>query len=212
MPLFQNSAVFCENKNMVNWASFFLIIASQGIFLSLLLFNKKSSNLAGIDFLGLFILTFSVILLFWRGYWMDLHLYYQHFNLLFNPLPLLLGPTLLLYLKGIRLRHLQAHILHFLPFILVSAYGLISMAISGIGYDHALNLDTLIIYPLHSISFILYSMLSLGFYRSIKKFQLGSNKTDLKPQKVLIAFFGLFSFFSTLNLELNANSINFDNG
>lgn len=92
-----------------NWTILFLLVAAQGLFLSVLLFSKKSSRLnylAGV--IVLFSLMLSYYVLFWTGY-------NRHISRIFGVslgFTLLLGPLLLLYLR----KDLKSKLRHFIPF------------------------------------------------------------------------------------------------
>jgi AraC-like DNA-binding protein len=85
------------------WTGVFLFIAIQGILLFFLLFFRKKGNTKANKNLGLFVLSFSFILVFYVLY--KSRFLYEfplvYFRKLWVPLILLLGPLLLFYVKDL---------------------------------------------------------------------------------------------------------------
>ncbi|WP_298898119.1 helix-turn-helix domain-containing protein [uncultured Psychroserpens sp.] len=85
------------------WTGTFLFIAIQGIILFFVLFFRKKGNTKANKNLGLFVLSFSIILLFYVGY-KSRYLYEYpliYFRKLWIPMMFALGPLLLFYVKDL---------------------------------------------------------------------------------------------------------------
>ncbi|WP_299273793.1 AraC family transcriptional regulator [uncultured Psychroserpens sp.] len=85
------------------WTGFFFFIALQGILLFLILFFRKKGNTKANRNLGLFVLSFSFILLFYVGYKSRFLYEYPliYFRKLWIPIMFALGPLLLFYVKDL---------------------------------------------------------------------------------------------------------------
>ena len=108
--------------NISPWNMIFLAFAAQGIFLGFLLATRKKQAKGNRHFLALFIIVFSIMLIFWVGFWNQYERTSPHFNFLYNPVPLLLGPALFFYVKGFHKKLTTYDLAHVLPFIAVLLY------------------------------------------------------------------------------------------
>lgn len=103
---------------MINyWAIFFLIVAGQGLFLSLLLLLRQAYSYR---FLAMLIFTFSLTLVHYVTFWAGLFSKYPHLIGLSSSLPWLFGPALYLYIKQSQFRQSKPFslTLYFAPFFL----------------------------------------------------------------------------------------------
>ena len=104
------------------WNFLFIVLASQGCYLALLIALRRKMVNGNRFLLSAFILIFSIILFFWVGFWNEFEFRYAHFNMLYNPFPFLLGPTLYLYFRSFFFALKKTDILHYLPAVLVILY------------------------------------------------------------------------------------------
>lgn len=98
----------------------------QAVFLSLLLFNKKRKS-TGDFVLGIWLLFIGVHLLFYYIHFNDLHLKYPHLLGIATFFPMLQGPFLYIYTLIIISKEGKfkySYLLHALPFLIVTIYGL----------------------------------------------------------------------------------------
>ncbi len=185
------------------WTVAFLLVASQGIFLGYLMVIGKNLPQPRSVFLGLFIFASALILLFWTGFWNDLHRLYPVFELLFNPLPFVLGPLLLFYIDSFRSPLPRRQWVHLFPFLLCSTDSWISHCFSDYLAFFHLDTDhkTLLIYGLQSVSFLFYSYLSFAKWKRIP-FQ-SKDRWNKRLSKFLLQFFTAFSLLALANFTLN---------
>lgn len=103
------------------WTSLFLLAAGQGIFLALLLFTQRRGSPRAGSWLGALILSFSVLLIFYVGYWTRYGWYVPQLNLVYPSLAFLLGPFLLFYLDQLTDQPIFYRLrwLHWLPALAV---------------------------------------------------------------------------------------------
>lgn len=101
-----------------NWTLLFLLAAAQGLFLSLVIFSRKSkvSNL-----LATVILLFSIMLGYYVTYWTGFYLLLPRFVGVLGGLTFVFTPILYFYLKSDK-THYHFNLLHFIPFLLFAAY------------------------------------------------------------------------------------------
>ena len=205
------------------WTIIFLMVAFQGFFLAFLIFLKKNENYLSKLFLGSFITVFSVILIFWVGFWNEFPFRYAHFNFLYNPLPLLIGPLLFLYIKTFYRKTLnRRELLHFAPFIALILYFLPFYILSTgekFFYLQEGRIDEILfsseiidltIEYISKISFVAYSIVSFLF---VRKEHQKSKPYVIKITLFLFALFSLLmiltsitSKFITLPLSVDASS------
>ncbi len=105
-------------ESLFFWTLIFSAAVIQGLLMAFLfLLSKKKSYLPN-QYLGGFVLTFSVMLAFFLCYWHMLQYKYMHINYSLVSLPYLLGPLFFGYIQALLLNK-KLNPLHFLPFISV---------------------------------------------------------------------------------------------
>ncbi len=192
---------------MAIWTLLFLFIAVQGFFLCfLVLINKGSKNISK-ALLGGFIFVFSVILLFWVGYWNDFQSRFAGFNFLYNPIPLLLGPLFFLYVESFVRRLNSKDFLHFIPFLVLAIYFLPFYVLP--------EADKIIILQEKNLKSVLYaidglwgiieilSVLSFSFYALIfhvkrKQYDFLREDTEYPDYRIIRYTIILFTVFSIM--------------
>ncbi len=181
------------------WTLIFLLIAAQGFFLSFLLASNKRMDRPGAYFLSLFILIFSIILSFWVGFWNDFHTRYSTFELVFFPLPFLLGPSLFYFVKSHFSSFRLIDLGHLFPFVITSLLISIMLVFGEIELIKDL---AIIIYSLHTASFIFYSLYIL--WRRKKSVLIASlDKWDQDQINIILIFFQGFTLLATANFVVN---------
>ncbi len=101
-----------------NWTFIFLLAVAQGLFLSIVIFSRKSkvSNL-----LATVILLFSIMLGYYVTYWTGYNLILPRFIGVLGGLTFVFTPILYFYLKSDK-NQFHFNILHFIPFLLFAIY------------------------------------------------------------------------------------------
>ena len=193
------------------WTFLFLAVAFQGFFLSFLIFINKREQSLSHPFLGIFTAIFSIILLFWVGYWNDFQFKYANFNFVYNPIPFLLGPSIYFYFKSIYKQSLSKKDgVHLIPFALVFLYFLPFYILdesqkSALFQNNNIqdvlwqwNILGYVMYPLHSLSYIIYAYL---IYRLTKSNQITTILSDQQAKWLwrMVLMFGLFACFALIN-------------
>lgn len=184
----------------------FLGIAAQGIFLSFLTFLQVKTHGIKKLYLGLFIATFSIILLFWIGFWNNYHLSEETFKFAFYPIPFLLGPFLFYYIKIGLTGISKVDLFHLGPFILATIISIFLWYHADNSGNYALNWGKVdfITYTLHTFSFLYYTLLLLRCFNKNKKTSEQILDTSaLNRLKAIILLFGLFSITALTNFVLN---------
>ena len=103
-----------KEASLNSWTIIFLIAASQGIFLSILLFLKRNKKT---DYLSYSILFFSLMLMYYVGYWTGYNRYILREVGVSMGFTFLVGPLLYFYLK----EDVKQKWKHFIPFGIYSA-------------------------------------------------------------------------------------------
>lgn len=185
------------------WTLLFLMIAGQGFLVSgLLFFHRKKKK--SLKILGLFTLVFSLILIFWVGFWNDFHLKSHAFELLFFPIPFLLGPLLFVYKRSSVSVIKRLDIVHFVPFFVALVHStFIYFQISEgsvLAWD-AENID-FGYYMLHSVSFLFYAFYNKDFPNRDKGLK-AKNNTKSKQILYTILLFKVFALIAICNFLIN---------
>ena len=76
----------------ISWTLIFLLIAGQGLLLTYIISTRPNLNKISSRSLSSTILVFSIMLLFWVGFWNDITNQNIVYDLLYYPIPFLLGP------------------------------------------------------------------------------------------------------------------------
>ena len=191
---------------VIPWTLLFIAIAAQGLYLALLIGSGKKRNNYSFNYLSWFIVCFSLILLFWVGYWNGMAYRFIGFDAAFFPIPFLLGPLLYLYVHDQIEGSTNSILIHFVPAIGVSlfAFGMYLFLKTDTAEPYIITLIQEVVYSLHSVSYIVYTFLT---YEVIKKERLlkqdEKNPIMLDRFKVIIFLFGVFAFLSLVNFILN---------
>ncbi len=164
------------------WTIFFLIAAVQGLFLSTMIFLRKSrvNNL-----LGFLLLSFSLCLIYYVGFW-------TNYNSLFSPILGILsgltytfGPLLFFYIKSSK-KEIYFNGYHFIPLLLFMAY-FFSWSLYP---DHLKPTFNRLQSIVQSLQLAIYTFLILRFTYQNKGLSNGALKLYLWRKKVSWAFFG----------------------
>lgn len=136
-----------------NWINEF--VCGVGIVMSLTWLFNKNWWFLGTQYLALYLLFFSIILLEQNLYWSTFFLEHPHFVLLSDPIALLLGPLLFFYVKR-DIATKRYLFLHFIPVLVVIAaytpiYGLptaekITFVMQTIWQGHDINAANFILF------------------------------------------------------------------
>jgi AraC-like DNA-binding protein len=165
-----------------NWTSIFLIAAVQGIFLSLLIFLKKSK---ANNLLAFLILSFSICLICYVGYWTG---YSKVIPWRFNAflgLTYTFGPLMYFYIKSSK-REVYFNFWHFIPFILFIIH---FQNWNNYPAEWAPYIRTYL--PVIQCShLIIYSWLIIDFVLKNKGYSNGELKLYGWRKKLTFAFFG----------------------
>lgn len=181
------------------WTVIFLIAASQGIFLAVLLVLKKSRSQYP---LAALILLFSLCLLYYVAFW-------TNYSTLISPIfsvclgfTYLYGPLAYFHLRSTT-NTLYFHPIHFLPFALYLLYFL-SYSYWPTTIKPGLNLAQVIVQNGHMI---IYSVL-IWKYLSNRKKSNGDKKTHQWRLQLWAAYTGLVGSFVLYYVLVFANIIN----
>lgn len=199
------------------WTILFIALSSQGLFLGFILLTRKNIDLAGRFYLTAFVTLFSVVLLFWTGYWNGFPVKYPHFNYIYDPLPFLLGPILFLYLKSRFELASKMDLFHLLPFMIILLWYVPFYVLTENekylfvndypynGYQHLWkgSYITRIIYWLHSFSFVAYSGTIYWYLRKkLYNSDTGLNKKAAQMMRLIMTLFTSFSILFVSNYFL----------
>jgi len=198
---------------MENWTILFFIIAAQGFFLSFLIIAAKNTNRQATIFLSALIFVFSLILLFWIGFWNGISARYIHFNFTYSPFPFLIGPLFLFYVKSLFQKFSRKDLIHLFLFVIVVIYFspyYILMTEQKLSIAKGNNLEQVLwnwenlryaSYYLDLISFIGYSIYGHLFYLRQKRkptFQKISFFTR-KQLYLVVIFFDIYVLLHIFN-------------
>lgn len=194
------------------WTIFFLIIAFQGFFLGLMVLIKKKEPLAQRLFLSLLIGVFSLVVLYWVGFWNYFFADHIHLNFTYNPIPLLIGPFFFLYI----ISHFRAisykDYLHFIPTAIIAIYFLPFYLLNTDKKAEvfALNNPETILWNweyidslqafMHELSYACYAIyIGVFIFKKLSMRDDRETSKDIAFLKILTALFGVFSLVAALN-------------
>lgn len=101
------------------WTSLFAVAAMQGFFLVFLLYNNPKGNKRANRLLALYILLFSLMIVYFVAWWANYHKINVHINLITDTFLYLYGPLLFGYLFQLRDNKWPVNFkYHFIPFLL----------------------------------------------------------------------------------------------
>ena len=190
------------------WSFVFIALSAQGFFLGFLILKKRKGLFESRLYLGLFILLFSLMLLLWIGFWNGLPEQFPHFNYVYDPLPMLLGPLLFYYVKSQYRSLRKKDIFHLFPFIIITLWYIPFYLLSEEQKTIFMNTPggnpgiwkggfiTIIMYWVHVLSFVLYSGLLHVYLK--RKFSGNVQKLHPKTGKMLRNIKRLFILFTVL--------------
>ena len=191
----------------ISWTLIFLLIAGQGLLLTYIISSRPNLNKISSRSLSSTILVFSVMLLFWVGFWNDITNQNIIYDLLYYPIPFLLGPLFYNYISKAINEESNNSSLHLFPFLITLFFSIIAF-IYWTFTDTLLiekTISDFIIYQLHTISFLVYSLIS--FLLIHRKYGIiksrFSNISSLNLVRISVLFFGLFSIISFTNFFFN---------
>ncbi|MDT0606019.1 helix-turn-helix domain-containing protein [Croceitalea rosinachiae] len=189
------------------WTLFFLIIAGQGFLLAYLLVSRPNLDKRSGCSLAASVLAFTIMLLFWVGFWNGISNHNILYNLLFYPIPFLLGPSFYDYVTKITNGHSKRFSFHLIPSSITLVYST-AVFIYWIITDTLFiekDISDFFIYQLHTISFVAYSIASFkAIQKKLNTIQLGlPDDFSLKLVRISVFLFGLFAIFSFTNFFFN---------
>ncbi|MEH6535297.1 MAG: AraC family transcriptional regulator [Psychroserpens sp.] len=165
------------------WTGVFLFISLQGILLFFLLFFRKKGNTKANKNLGLFVLSFSIILIFYVLY--KSRFLYEfplvYFRKLWVPIILLLGPLLLFYVKDLfKIKYsIKFKLLHLSLFFVAFSYYLAFHFINPKSTVFHASMDVIYFSWLRNAQMFIYLLL---IYNVLKK---GKNNIGVNVVKWL---------------------------
>ena len=189
------------------WTLLFLAMSAQGMYLGFLILTRTKIVFQTRLYLSQFIFLFSIVLLLWIGFWNGFPEKYPHFNYLYDPPPLLLGPLLLFYIKSYFGKMSRRDLFHLLPFVLIfawySPFYLLSADQKSFFISNTTGVEELwrgyriinVMYWLHSASFVFYGLI-IRLYVT-KELQIRSN-VGSQARQALVTMSILFLIFSGL--------------
>jgi len=192
------------------WHIIIAALAAQGLFLAFLILVRKSKVLPGRLYLSLFIFLYSVMLLLWVGFWKDYPSRYPHFNYLYDPIPLLLGPLFFFFIKSQFELLKQKDIVHIFPFLLAilwyMPFYLLSVEqkylfMNTPGGDLEIwkgGVIARLMHSLHVLSLMAYSIF-IHIYLKNRLIDLNLNKKAERLLSYIKYLFGIFSILYTLH-------------
>ncbi len=175
------------------WTIFFLIAAVQGLFLSSMIFLRKSKVN---NSLGLLILSFSICLIYYVGYWTGYNRVIPTQMGVFGGLTYTFGPLLYFYVRSSKkVAYFNSY--HFIPWLLFIAYWYCRPLYPQPLFPILRDVQA----ALQNIHLAVYTVLIIHFTYSNKGFSNGALRLYLWRKKVSWAFFGYsLSFISYFTL------------
>lgn len=199
------------------WNVIFIAAFSQGLFVAIVLFiqffkTREKSSL----FLGLFVFTFSFVLLNNVVYWNSLFKEYPHFLFVTISIRYLVAPFFLFFvLAFLEGRSVKIKFYHFLPFVFLFLYYLPLILLSGdekiallsrdIPPDHYNSLRFLIgnySFKLVSVQLILYAYLAFKYLGKYLKNNYSQLDKDRMNQIAWLKFLNFLFFIYGLMMLL----------
>lgn len=181
------------------WTTLFLLAAGQGLFLSLLLWQRRRNTPDRSPWLPALIFTFSLLLVFNVGFWTRYDWYFPPVQLIYPAGAFLIGPFLLFYLDDLAARPVFRSFrwLHFLPALLVLGLRLPAY-LRPLGELQAQMEETQhIVTPLHQLGLswlgapwfitfhlVLYLALVLWYGRALLSHNPAMTGTDLPASRI----------------------------
>lgn len=210
-----------EMGDIKAWTLLFLCITIQGFFLSFLIISKNNKDVKRRNFfLSAFIALFSLIMLFWVGYWNGLFDEFDIQNFIYRPIPLLLGPFLFFYVKSFFEKVERDDLIHLLPFFLLLLYFIPAYSNFNENQDLYGSLwrwDILspLVISANTASAVFYSIYLFYYYKAKSESGLREYQPqNLKLLMAIIIFFGIFTLVAVLSLwvrfTFSGHSITFD--
>lgn len=110
-------------SSLDTWTSVFLLAVGQGLFLTILLFQRYRKQQLANGWLAALVLVFSLLLLFNVSFWTRYNWQFPLFNLIYPAAAYLVGPFLLFYIDGLTHQNVfkRYRWIHFLPAAIVLA-------------------------------------------------------------------------------------------
>ncbi len=204
-------------KNNANiWTIIFLIVAGQGLFLSVFLFFKRSSFRRSNFFLAFLLLLFSLNLIENVALWTGCLIDYPHFTNTTLGFVYLYGPLFYFFVgfrinKDIRLKGID--FLHLIPFLLFTYRMLEFFSLSGevklrfLKNQQAYLIDFWTYFWQAAVPILLLTYLVFAYLKAVK------NKLELSSLRKIFISFALFSLnlaaYFVINILMDLN-IEFD--
>jgi AraC-like DNA-binding protein len=172
-----------------SWTVFFLAAAIQGVFLSFMIFLRRSQTN---HLLGALIVTFSLCLLYYVGFWTRYNSLLPWQIGIAEGLTYTFGPLLFFYVRSNR-KKTYFNALHLIPFLVFAVYFLIFPLFPS-GSRFLIQTTQSVIQNLH---LAIYTFLILKFTYANQGFSNGALKLYNWRKKISWAFAGYtFSFLS----------------
>jgi AraC-like DNA-binding protein len=201
-----------NNASFDTWTSLFLVVAIQGIFLSILFFKSSEEKQTGKNILGAFILAFSVMLIYYVAFWTGYRVYLANFDWVFLSLVFAFGPLLYAYIYKLETKKLPPKInLHFIPLGLYFLAHLIFMFSRVELPDTNLNSDFSFIFKVLTIGqvfhLIIYALVILDIIRKRTILKRNSWQSNIALSFTAFSLFHasyyVMVFFGTYSLTLD---------
>lgn len=164
------------------WTVFFLAAAVQGLFLAFMIFLRKSSTN---HLLGLLILSFSVCLLYYVGFWTRYYTLLPWYVGIAGGLTYTMGPLAYFYILSNR-KETYMNLVHFIPFLIFAAYFLLFPNIPTQSRPTAQTIQSVV----QCLHLAVYTILVIQYTYANRGYSNGALKLYNWRKKVSWAFTG----------------------